>query len=265
VSTDAVGPGGPSPDAVGPGGPSPDAVGPSPDAGGPAVRTVVVDFDGTICPADVSDEIFARFGGLAARLVDLEYERGDIGSRECLMRQAMPLRGRIDEMAAWAVRTFPVEPSFGPFVDWARDAGMAVVVVSDGLGFHVGPILEAAGVRGLQVVTNVVRTTEAGPRFGFRAAHPSCTTCGTCKMLAVTTRRRPGPVAFVGDGHSDRYGAFYADLVFAKSHLALICAGAGVPFCPWETFADVRARLEDGGTLLPGPLDPVRCPGWRAL
>lgn len=246
------------PGAVGPGTVDPGAV-------VPPVRTVVVDFDGTICPADVSDEIFDRFGGLAARLVDLEYERGDIGSRECLMRQAMALRGRQEEMADWAVRTFPVEPTFAPFVSWARGAGMDVVVVSDGLGFHAGPILEAAGVGGLPVITNRVRSTGAGPRFAFPAAHPSCTTCGTCKMLAVETRRRTGPVAFVGDGHSDRYGAFYADLVFAKSHLALICADAGVPFCRWETFDDVRARLEDGATPLPGPLDPVRCPGWRAL
>jgi 2-hydroxy-3-keto-5-methylthiopentenyl-1-phosphate phosphatase len=231
----------------------------------PAVRTVVVDFDGTICPADVSDEIFARFGGPAARLVDLEYERGDIGSRECLMRQAVALRGRRKEMAAWAVRSFPVEPSFAPFVRWAIAAGIDVVVVSDGLGFHIGPILEAAGVPGLRVVTNRVWTNGTGPRFAFPAQHPACTTCGTCKMLAVRTRRDLGPVAFVGDGHSDRYGAFYADLVLAKSHLARICAEAGVPFWPWETFDDVRARLREGQAPLPGPLDPVRCPGWRAL
>jgi 2-hydroxy-3-keto-5-methylthiopentenyl-1-phosphate phosphatase len=232
-------------------------------AGPPAAGTVVVDFDGTICPADVSDRIFDRFGGPAARLVDLEYERGAIGSRECLMRQAMLLRGRREDMAAWAAATFPVDPSFRPFVEWATAREMDVVVVSDGLGFHIAPILEAAGVAGLEVLTNEVSTGPAGPRFAFSSGHPACTTCGTCKMLAVRTRRGPGAVAFVGDGHSDRYGAFYADLVFAKGHLAAICAAAGVPFVPWGTFEDVRARLEDAGPPLPGPLDPVRCPGWR--
>lgn len=71
------------------------------------------------------------------------------------------------------------------------------------------------------------------------------------------------PVAFVGEGHTDRYGALYADLVFATKHLREICLAEGIPFLPWGTFDDVRSGLEARGPGgLPGPVDPATCPGW---
>jgi 2-hydroxy-3-keto-5-methylthiopentenyl-1-phosphate phosphatase len=80
-------------------------------------------------------------------------------------------------------------------------------------------------------------------------------------QAVVTARDALGPVAFVGDGSTDRYGALYADVVFAKDHLAETCTRDGVPFVPWMSFDDVRARLTSGEAL-PGALAPVRCPGW---
>ena len=71
-------------------------------------------------------------------------------------------------------------------------------------------------------------------------------------------------VAFVGEGQSDRYGALYADVVFAKDALVPICEADGVPYRPWRTFDEVRVDLEEL-TELPGPVAPARCPGWRPL
>jgi 2-hydroxy-3-keto-5-methylthiopentenyl-1-phosphate phosphatase len=79
-------------------------------------------------------------------------------------------------------------------------------------------------------------------------------------MLAV--QRASGPVAFVGEGHSDRYGALYADIVFAKDVLVDLCRDDGIPFVPYEDFDDVRATLEVVQTL-PGAVAPDLCPGWH--
>ena len=73
--------------------------------------------------------------------------------------------------------------------------------------------------------------------MAFPNGHPECIWCGTCKMLAV--QRAPGPVAFVGEGHSDRFGALYADIVFAKDELVELCRDDGVPFLP---YAELRRR-----------------------
>ncbi len=72
---------------------------------------------------------------------------------------------------------------------------------------------------------------------------------------------RHGLVAFVGEGQSDRYGALYSDVVFAKDALVAICEQDGVAFLPWETFDDVRNALETLGSL-PGPVELERCLGW---
>ncbi|HKE53262.1 MAG TPA: hypothetical protein VKC55_00650, partial [Actinomycetota bacterium] len=92
--------------------------------------------------------------------------------------------------------------------------------------------------------------------------HPVCIGCGTCKMLvARRLRAAHGPIAFVGEGQSDRYGALYSDIVFAKDALVKICEQDDVPYLPWDTFDDVRNALETHGSL-PGPADPEPCLGW---
>jgi 2-hydroxy-3-keto-5-methylthiopentenyl-1-phosphate phosphatase len=226
------------------------------------VGSVVADFDGTICRQDVSEELLRAFAPPEWLDVDLEFRQGRIGSRECLVRQGALLSGRVEDMLAYALDRCSVEDSFPPFVRWASDEGMSVAVASDGFGFYVEPMLRAAGVEGVSILANRFSLAEGRPVFGFPNAHPECVGCGTCKMnVVVGHRARGGPVAFVGEGHSDRYGAIYADLVFAKKDLVEVCRADGVPFLPWDTFDDVREELERLDRL-PVRSDPPACPGW---
>jgi 2-hydroxy-3-keto-5-methylthiopentenyl-1-phosphate phosphatase len=73
---------------------------------------------------------------------------------------------------------------------------------------------------------------------------------------------RAWPIAFIGEGQSDRYGALYSDVVFAKDALVQICEQDAVPFVRWETFDDVRSALETMDEV-PGPVGGALCPGWR--
>src|SRR6185295_18387139 len=100
-------------------------------------RSIVVDFDGTICAADVSDEILRRFAGPIALELDREYERGEIGSRQNLVRTGELVTAPEAEILEWALGEFEVEASFPPFVDWCRAAGLSITVVSDGIGIHI--------------------------------------------------------------------------------------------------------------------------------
>jgi 2-hydroxy-3-keto-5-methylthiopentenyl-1-phosphate phosphatase len=162
-----------------------------------------------------------------------------------------------------------LEPTFGPFVAWARSRGLTLAVASDGLGFYIEPMLRAAGIDGLRVHTNRFDGDRGAGEvvFGFPEAHPVCVGCGTCKMNVVLGYRRSvGATGFVGEGYSDRYGALYADVTFAKHHLATICTDDGIAYLPWANYDDVRSGLEaldrDGGVGLPGAPNPPTCPGW---
>jgi 2-hydroxy-3-keto-5-methylthiopentenyl-1-phosphate phosphatase len=226
----------------------------------PAVQAIVVDFDGTICPQDVSEEILRKFADPSWWEIDLRFQRGEIGSRECLTRQARLLEGSTEDMLAFALEHHSVEPTFGPFVSWAHDVGMEVAVASDGFGFYVEPMLRGVGIEGLPLHIN--RMDELTRELSFPAAHPVCVGCGVCKMQVVRGYgERLGQVAFVGEGHTDRYGALYADLVFAKKHLAPICVSDGVRYLSWNTFDDVRTGLEMVDEP-PGAIAPDVCPGW---
>jgi 2-hydroxy-3-keto-5-methylthiopentenyl-1-phosphate phosphatase len=227
------------------------------------IASVVVDFDGTACPFDVSEELLQAFAPPEWWDIDLEFQRGEIGSRECLVRQGALMHGREDDMLAFVLDQYDLDPTFGPFVHWAQDANLHVAVASDGFGFYVEPMLREAGLAGLTAIhANTFELENGRPRLGFPNAHLECIGCGTCKMRVVLGyRERSGPVAFVGEGHSDRYGSLYADLVFAKKHLVDICIQDGVEFLGWETFDDVRLGLQEV-SLLPGRVAPAVCPGW---
>lgn len=227
------------------------------------IGAVLVDFDGTACTADVSEILLERFGDPSWPEYDDAVDRGEMGLREAGRFQVALLGGSREEMLAHALATCPLDPTFAAFVGWAEGRALPLTLVSDGFAFYIRPILEAEGLGHLEVITNELHFDAGRPRLEHPNGHPECRGCGTCKMLAVLRAREAhGPVAFVGEGQSDRYGALYADLVFAKDALVEICRADGVPFRPWSTFDDVRRALEVDGNL-PGPVAPERCPGWR--
>ena len=228
----------------------------------PVVASVLVDFDGTAALHDVAAHLLDRFGQPGWPDYDGAWIRGEIDGRSVLQPQAAMLRAPLDELVAYAVSHCPLDPSFGPFVAWCRRRDVPLTLVSDGFGFYIPPLLEANRITGVGVITNGWEPGET-PSLRFDHGHPDCIGCGTCKKLAVERARAAGPVAFVGEGLSDRFGARYADVTFAKDGESLIrrCETEGIPFVPWRSFDDVRSWLE-GPAASPGPLGGEPCPGW---
>lgn len=224
------------------------------------IGSVLVDFDGTACLHDVAEHLLVEFGDPSWPEFDAAWERGEIDARECLAAQAAMLRAPLKELLAFATSHCEIDPTFPPFVRWLRDRDVPVTLVSDGFGFYIGPLLSAAGVGDLPVITNT--WVGGGEGLRFDNGHGTCIGCGTCKMRAVLEAREGGAVAFVGEGSSDRFGALYADVVFAKDALVRIADADGVPFLPWTSFDDVRAGLE-ALDAVPGPVGADPCPGWR--
>jgi HAD superfamily phosphoserine phosphatase-like hydrolase len=222
------------------------------------VGAILVDFDGTACLHDVAEHLLMRFGDPAWADLDAAWLRGDMGNRETITAQAAMLEAPIEDLIAYALDHCPIDPTFPSFVRWARGHDVPVTLVSDGFGFYIEPILAAARLGDVPVITNTWRDR----RIVFGNGHGECIGCGTCKMRAVLeAKTRSGAVAFVGEGASDRYGALYADVTFAKDALVAYCRRDGVAFVPWVSFDDVRHHLASTSEL-PGPVAPERCPGW---
>jgi 2,3-diketo-5-methylthio-1-phosphopentane phosphatase len=230
-------------------------------APGDAPLSLLVDFDGTISRLDVGDELLRRYAEDQAAVARLDafYDEGRVGSRD-LMRWDMEVLPRDAELLRREALAIELDPTFGELVATARRSRVALEIVSDGFGFHVEPMLAAAGFRDLPVATNVNRLGEGGAGLSFPYGHPACFVCGTCKRERVRAHQAAGHrVAFVGDGTSDRYAANHADVVFARDKLASACRESGIAYLPWQRLADVAAWLrsasDDGGLTTFGEPD----------
>ena len=110
---------------------------------------------------------------------------GAIGLRDVLSAEAATLRADDEELIAFALAHCPLDPTFAPFVAWAENQGRADHGRVGRVRTPRRPLLAAAGLEHLPVVTN---TWDRGT-LAFGAAHPICVGCGTCKKQAVERGR----------------------------------------------------------------------------
>jgi 2-hydroxy-3-keto-5-methylthiopentenyl-1-phosphate phosphatase len=213
---------------------------------------ILVDYDGTIATIDVTDELVRHASSKQEWLkLELAYRQGSIGSRSLLEAEARLLPRDPADLGD-VLRDQRHDPTFASFVAASQAFGAVVEVVSDGLGFFVGPAIAALEVGEIPIFAAALEFGPAGPAITFPNGNPACSVCGTCKRSRVLAHQAAGRhVVYVGDGYSDQYAVAYADTVFAKGDLVQICRDRQVAFEPWSTFDDVKVwllgRLNDGG------------------
>lgn len=218
---------------------------------------VFCDFDGTISVTDTGIAIIDALNLEEAWEIEHIWRRGEISSMECLARQFALVRLPPDEFHA-LIDTFPLHEDFRDFFALLRRRRAYIVVVSDGLDLYVDRMMARLGYEvcdGDMVLrrqydcmpryANHAVATDQGVRIQFPHRVDTCAQCGNCKLEHLF-RLRPHfrRVIYIGDGHSDMCPAKYADVLFARSHLARDAAENGLPYSPFESFADIMRALE---------------------
>jgi len=237
-----------------------------PGVGSGLPLAVLLDYDGTVSLRDVGDDLMTRFVAdqAAVAAMDARYVAGEVGSR-AMIAWNMDMLPDDPALLRAEAATVPQDAGVVDLVALCRARGIAVEVVSDGLGFYIGSNLARLGIEDVPVYTNRNLATGGGAGVSFPFGHPTCHVCGTCKRERVRAHHDAGRVVvFVGDGPSDRYAAWHADVTFAKDSLRRWCDSAGVATEPWERLADVTAWL--GAAIGDGrlPAEPSDVPRWRA-
>ncbi len=228
-----------------------------PEAAASAGWMVQCDFDGTISTADVTDSLLQRFGQPGWQALEDAWERGEIGSRECMKGQVALLDMDRAELDAH-LETIEVDPHFAAFVREARKLGMPVQVVSDGIDYAIRSVLARHGLDGLPVIAN--RLVQAGPRQ-WRLESPWASgrcerASGNCKCERLAEQRAlHGRVLFVGDSTSDFCVSGRADFVFAKYKLIAHCESKGIAHAPFVGFSDTLQMLHQLDALAPRQLE----------
>jgi 2,3-diketo-5-methylthio-1-phosphopentane phosphatase len=202
--------------------------------------SVFLDFDGTISTVDVGMHVLERAASPEWWELHEQFERGEIGSRECIAAQWALVDGDGATLRAVAAEV-ALDPGFVPLVDALRDAGAELAVVSDGFGFY---LRDACAPLGIDVFTNAVDFATGELHFPHSDPACACASCGVCKPAPIRDAQRRGrTTVLIGDGASDRQAALVADVVFAKGSLAAWCSTSGVTYTRFDTLDDVRRVL----------------------
>ncbi len=205
--------------------------------------TVLCDFDGTISPADLADFIFARFAACGL-FYSIQWAKGLIDTREEILRSFATISAGPDEIAA-ALAKVDVDPTFQELVDFARQTGFELAIVSDGLDWAIDVVLKSHGIQGLPIYSNHVTFKSGRIACEFPWYDPSTPMSGVCKPLVVRRYRQGGGrLVYIGDGRSDREAVREVDLVFAKDALAQYCREQGIAALEFSNFREICGQLQ---------------------
>ena len=204
------------------------------------------DFDGTISLLDVTDTLLNRFGKPGWQELEEAWERGDIGSRECMKGQVALLDMSEAELQTH-LDTIEIDEHFAGFVAETKAHGIKVQVVSDGIDYAIRHVLARHGMGDLDVIANhLVQTGERSWRLDSPWASSHCERAsGNCKCERLAEQQAVhGRVLYIGDSTSDFCVSGKADSVLAKYKLIAYCESKGIAHARFEHFGQATRLLE---------------------
>jgi 2,3-diketo-5-methylthio-1-phosphopentane phosphatase len=220
---------------------------------------IVCDFDGTISPNDVTDDLLERFADSSWKQIEAEWLAGKIGSQECMARQVSLIKVSKDNLNLY-LDSIEIDPAFPRFVDHCKEYDDSLVyVVSDGIEYVIQRILRNNKVSQLPVIANtLVALSEDRYRLEFPHRAVDCRVgAGTCKCAISRTSgnnaQGENATLLIGDGQSDFCLATRANFVFAKNKLLDYCKEHSIPHLPFATFSDVERQFGEVFAELSSP------------
>ena len=203
---------------------------------------VLLDFDGTIAPADTTDLLLERFAAPAWYDIEEDWKAGRIGSRECMVRQIDLVRATPAEMDAF-IRSVEIDPGFRGFVDTFRRLGHTLFVLSDGLDRTIRSVFDRDGIDVPYFANHLQWRGGDRWRLAFPHSKSACAVlAGNCKCTFADGWPRELNIV-IGDGRSDFCLAERADLVLAKGALLEHCRKADLLHFGFENFDEATELL----------------------
>jgi 2-hydroxy-3-keto-5-methylthiopentenyl-1-phosphate phosphatase len=181
---------------------------------------VFFDFDNTITPFDILDDIIKRFStNKDWRVFESAWKRGEIGSRECLEGQLRSVRISRGGLVQYLSR-IKVDPHVHRLFNLLIREGIKPVVLSDSFTFIIRTILGNNGIKIAKIYANRLNFFHNRLIPSFPYEHKRCISCAHCKKKNLLRKDiRDKVIIYIGDGISDICPAECADIVFAKGSL----------------------------------------------
>lgn len=204
---------------------------------------VICDFDGTISLKDTTDTLLNQFAHPDWEKIELQWEQGLIGSKQC-MQQQIALLDMTEQQLLHCLDQIKIDPNFVKLVDLLEKQQVKISVVSDGLDLVIQHILKQNQLDHLAIVANHLEQKNATNwELSFPYSDIACNSqSGTCKCKVAQQYNRE-KIILIGDGRSDFCLAEQADYVFAKKSLIDHCVSKNINHHPFEDFAQILNPL----------------------
>ncbi len=206
---------------------------------------IAIDFDGTITQHDTLHLIVDRYGDRSVwdRLTP-DVMAGRVSVEEAMQAEFATVRATPGQVLDLVRAEAGIRDGFVSFVEWARGAGHEVHVLSNGFRTVIEDTLSRAGLGDLAFCSHDAEFSEDGTRLIWADRGERCELCNRpCKRFDLAGLHTGLPVAYIGDGVSDRCVCGAADVVFARAELADWLQDAGRRFIAFESFDHVRDAL----------------------
>ncbi|MFZ0427616.1 MAG: MtnX-like HAD-IB family phosphatase [Acidobacteriota bacterium] len=197
---------------------------------------VFCDFDGTITDRDSIVFLTESFGGGADFREDvlLRIVSGEITVFEAIEHELATVRVQWEEALGVLLAEIRIDPFFESFVEWCRDQGVPLSILSSGMR----PVVEAfVGRFDVPIFAHSVEFGPEGWRYRREAEND--------KPALLAAVPEGDEVVYIGDGTSDVAAIPLVDHLFAKEgrFLAEHCRANHIAFTPFRDFAEIRAAV----------------------
>lgn len=207
---------------------------------------VLCDFDGTITKGGVIDLLYRAFAEQSCwELVD-RWIRGEISTIEEMQGCFSTMKATREEMEAVLDRV-EIDPGFPEFVDFCKERGYLLAILSDGLRWYIDYVLTHHGICDLPIYANEIHFLEDGYLITTPWYSPQTPRRGVSKPGIIQDYRAMGYKAiFIGDGLSDIEAVSAADLLYARDELLEYCQKHGFPAIAFKDMRDVISKWQEG-------------------
>ncbi len=204
---------------------------------------VFFDFDNTITPFDILDEIIKQFAvGNKWGEIQKKWEAGEMNTLDCLKTQMASVRITKKELFQY-LSEIKIDPIFSELLIFLKKKKVPAVIVSDNFDLIIRRILLNNGLsKTIKVYSNKLKLRGNRLITEFPYTNLNCPQCAHCKKTQLL--KHGGKfIIYAGDGLSDICPSKHADLVFAKARLLNYLRRNKKPCIKFRTMGDIYSHL----------------------
>ena len=202
---------------------------------------VQLDFDGTVTEEDISFLLLDTYTRNNWHMYLDEYASGDISVGTFNKTVFRMIKADEKTMTDFVLKSsrVKVRPGLKEFIEYCKEKGIRIIIVSNGLTFYIKAVLNKLGINGPEIHAAENIFSPDGMKVRYLGPDGKEVDTGFKETYTDMLQREGHEVIYVGNGTSDIYPSRKAQYVFATADLLRRCRYENLKCYPFNDFNDV--------------------------